>query len=108
MTKVRTLFVKSSCQHCRPTLIPVSEINNKMSVGDRVNILDSFAWENFKMANHPILHKIKFEGYPHLLVDGMNVKHFLSKEQVRAFLDGFFEGDKIIGEDGSKWNWKKE
>ena len=102
MTRVRKAFTTSGCPHCRIVLTPIEEISNKLSIGKRISNIDSYGWEKFKMANHPIMHKLSFDSYPTLIADGVKVKGFLTKNQTRAFLDGFFEGDKIVPEE-VKW-----
>ena len=106
--KVRTLFTTAGCSHCRPTLIPVGEVNNKLPFGKKINILDCYTWENYHIATNPLMHKIpKFNAYPHLHIDNINVKKMLSANQFRAFLDGFNKKDLII-DDGEKWMIQKE
>lgn len=100
---VRKLFVLSGCHHCRKTLMPVELNNLRMREKDRVEIIDCFEWENFRILSHPIMNKLKFDGYPSLFIDGIKVNNPLCKSQLSAFLDGFTENDKIIGDNPTKW-----
>lgn len=98
---VRILFVTTGCQFCRKTIFPVEEVNLKIPIEKRIASVDAYEWENFKMAKEPIIHKLSFSGYPTIFLDGIKVKNILTKNQTRAFLDGFTQKDKII-EDSNK------
>ena len=95
---VNKMFVKSRCPHCRHTLMPVTKINMNLPMNKRIDIIDSMYWENFGINVHPIMNKLKFDGYPTIFAEGFKISHSLSSDQLKSFLDGFFEGDKIIAE----------
>ena len=93
---MRKLFVKSMCQFCRKTLIPIEEINNEIPINKRIDIEDCYGWEHFKMKTIPVMDKLPFDGYPTLFIDNIKITGFLTKDQVRAFLDGFLKKEKIV------------
>ena len=93
---MRKLFVTSNRSFCRKTLMPTEKTNTGMPLGKRIDIIDSYEWEHFRMMVHPILKKVEFDSYPTLIIDGFKVTSPLSKRQFKAFLDGFTKQDKII------------
>lgn len=76
--------------------MPVEETNTSMNIKNRIDTIDSYEWEHFKMSKHPIFHKLNFNGYPTMFIDGIKVTSPLSKSQIKSFLDGFTQKDKII------------
>ena len=77
--------------------MPVEEINSKVPFGKRIHTINCSDWENYGIKISPLQDKIpKFTGYPHIFLDINNVTNILSKDQIRAFLEGYFEKDKII------------
>lgn len=101
----RKLLVKSGCVHCRKTIVPVDRINLRLPIEKRIHTVDARMREDFGIQNEPIIDKLlKAEGdaYPTLIIDGLKVTGFLSKSQVKAFLDGFLDDEKVIG-DELKW-----
>src|SRR3990167_1503215 len=92
------LFTKSGCPFCRITINPVSMHNFKVAVKDRIDILDCYEWEHFKIRTNPILDRLPVDSYPTLIFNGIKVTNIISKDQIRAFLDGMSEGEKIVPE----------
>lgn len=76
--------------------MPVQEINLKLPFGKKIDTIDLKDWENFGMKMDLSQNKLQFDGYPTLFVQGVKVSNILSKEQLRAFLNGFFQKDKIV------------
>ena len=93
---MRALFIKSSCPFCRMALMPIEEINAKLPIGKRIDVIDCKDWENFGLKTLPIMDKFKFDGYPTLFLDGIEIKNILAKDQLRSFLNGYFEKEKIV------------
>ena len=97
------LFVKSMCPFCRITISPVAMNNLKVGLKDKIDILDCYEWEHFKMRTHPLLDRLPVDAYPTLIYKGIKVTNILTKDQLRAFLDGITQEEKIIPE-SDKWS----
>lgn len=93
---MRIGFIKSLCEHCRKILMPVVEINSKLPVGKRIRMINLDDWENFGMKLNPIQNHLPFDGYPTLFLNSIKINNILSKDQLRSFLDGYFEREKIV------------
>lgn len=90
------LFVKAGCPHCRKTVSPVTMHNLKLGLKDKIDILDCYEWEHFGMKTHPLLDRMPVDGYPTLIVNGIKITNIVSKDQLRALLDGLTEEEIII------------
>lgn len=95
---VNVTFIKSRCPHCKLVLNPVNKINMNLPINKRINMIDSIYWENFGINVSPIMSKLKFDGYPTLFLSGTKVNHPLTSKQLKNFLDGYFEKDKVLAE----------
>ena len=97
------LFVKSMCPYCRITISPVAMNNLKLAIKDKIDILDCYEWEHFKMRTHPLLDRMPIDAYPTLILNGIKITNIMTKDNLRALLDGMTQGDKIVPE-SNKWS----
>ena len=89
-------IIKSGCPHCREVLMPIENINMKLPIGKRIQVMDLKHFELFGIRDFPIAEKMpKFSGYPHVHLDNFSVTNILNKKQISAFLEGYFQQDKI-------------
>jgi hypothetical protein len=79
--------------------MPVAKINWNLPLKKAIDIVDCYEYDNFGMKKNPIMQKFDFDSYPTIIVNGMKVTDILSEKQLKNFLDGFFEGDKIVPEE---------
>ena len=75
--------------------MPVEQVNLELPISKRIDTEDCTLWERFGIKTSPVMDKLEFSGYPFMYLHGIKINHFLSKDQTRAFLDGFHEHDKI-------------
>lgn len=100
---VNKLFVKSGCPHCRITVSPVAMHNLKVGLKNKIDILDCYEWEHFKMRTHPLLDRMPIDAYPTLILNGIKVTNIMTKDNLRALIDGMTQEDKIVPE-LNKWS----
>ena len=90
------LFEKSSCPYCRKLIVPTESINLNIPTKKRLRNVDCLNYEMWGMKDEPIMSLFNFDSYPTLFIGGKKVTKFLSKEQYKSLLEGFFEKDLII------------
>ena len=100
---MQKLFTKANCPFCRITILPTAMNNMKLGLKDKIDILDCYEWEHFRMRTHPLLDRLPIDAYPTLIFKGIKVTNILTKDQFRALLDGLTEEEKIVPE-SNKWN----
>jgi|GEM_PF-3137763 hypothetical protein len=97
------LFVKSGCRFCRITVSPVAMHNLKVGLKNKIDILDCYEYEHFKMRTHPLLDRMPVNAYPTLILKGIKITNIMTKDNLRALMDGMTEEDKIVPE-SNKWS----
>lgn len=92
---MKKLFIKDNCNFCRPCLSPTTQINMKLPQGKMIDVVNCSEWERFGMKTKPIMDKFQFDGYPTLILEDNKIINILTKEQLKAFYEGYLQNDKI-------------
>ena len=95
----RILIYRSGCRLCLEYLRFIDFLNLRLPINKRIKLIDAFELENFGFLPHPVMKKLeqeKFEAYPYLFFEGVEVIGGANAEQLKIFLESACKGEFIL------------
>jgi len=95
----RFLLTRKGCPFCRDAIRVINKLNLKLSLNNRIRIIDCWEWESFGFNNIPLLkifEKEGFDSYPFLYIDGLIIEPAPTSEQLNILLTTFLKEEILI------------
>ena len=89
---MRVLLKRSYCSYCRNWKGVVEKINLRLPPRKKIRIVDTTLYDKYGIVTDNVINEIKWEGTPHLHIDGVDYTGALSRWSVEAWLVGFLKG----------------